>query len=218
MRMDNKTDFVYFCVIAVILSVCTLFCSSFSRAEEVHAPEIGIELNTNKVSYIAGVIDYSTLFKFYQEETMTVDLPGDRVILISSPGGSMEVGEKMLEMIDTEKARGTRVVCVVSREASSVAFNILTHCDVRLATPGATFLVHAAEIGSLPEGQRSTARNLRKLAKILEMYDAPYRFYNAQAMHLTLKQYDEFAAQETEWSASKLLEMRYLDGYAKVSR
>lgn len=217
MRTDRKRDFAYFCGVAVILGACALYANA-ANAEYVYAPDAGIDFTTNKVSNIIGVIDYSMLYRFYLEEQMTANLPGDRLIIISSPGGSMEIGNNMLSLIDQEKANGTRIICAVVGGASSMAFNILTHCDVRISSPDATFIVHPAEISELPGSERHTAHNLRKVAKMLETYDAPFRFDNAKAMGLSLSKYDTYANAETEWQASKLLEIGYLAGFCILSK
>lgn len=171
-----------------------------------------VNFNSQKIAHIVGEIDTQTQFRFEMEMESTRDIPGDRLILIDSPGGYVEAGQRMLEVLDVERARGVKAVCVVMGEASSMAFDILTHCDVRLAAPNSHMTVHKIAISQWDTNARGTAANLRREADELDQIDEPYRKANAKAMHLTLREYDRYADQETSWTASILLQRGYLQG------
>lgn len=165
-----------------------------------------------KVAHILGPIGRDTEYSFEMEMLQTGDLPGDRLIVIDSPGGEVGAGNQILDAIEREQVKGTRVTCVVIGNASSMAFNILTHCDVRLATATARMVVHKVAIYGTPDGMRLTSTELRNIADDLDRTDAPFRRDNARAMHLSLADYDLFADKETCWSARTLLEIGYLNG------
>lgn len=177
-----------------------------------------INLITAKVAYIEGETNDDTNASFQRDMDRTEGLPGDRLIIIDSPGGYTDAGDKFIERIEREKASKVRVVCFVLSEAHSMAFNILTHCDVRLANSTAEFIVHKLAGSGLPPGERGTAKNWRRYALHLETMDEPYREANANAMHLSLKVYDLLADEETLWRTTRLLELGYLYSVAHLAK
>jgi ATP-dependent protease ClpP protease subunit len=147
------------------------------------------------------------------QQRQTKDLPGARRVIIESGGGSVDSGYRIIKTLEAEHVP---LVCVVLHAAHSMAFNILSHCTVRLATEDATFVVHKVAKGGIPDGVRLTALNARRLADELEKVDEPLSEYNARAMHLNMKDYSKFADAERRWTAQELLSMHYLDGYATL--
>lgn len=172
-------------------------------------------VSRHKISHIEGIILPDTTQRYYEETSATLDIPGPRTIYIDSLGGALDSGQNIIDMMEVEKAHGVRMVCIVKGEATSMAFNILTHCDARYATRKSRFLVHKAAIGAWDPTLRGTAKNLRKEANELERADEPYRQANCAAMHLTLAEYDDNADQERTWTADELVRSGYLNGYAQ---
>ena len=181
---------------------------------EVIAPSVGYHVRTAKIVVIAGVIDQSTEKQVELELRATESLPGDRVVLIDSYGGSVTSGLHIIKMLEAERSSTVRLVCIVDGEADSMAFNLLSHCDLRLATPRSHFVVHKVAVGGLDERQRGTSKNLRKIADELDQVDAQFRRLNASLMHLSLGQYDKFADVDTNWPAAILVVRGYLHGFA----
>jgi ATP-dependent protease ClpP protease subunit len=210
-------------MIKYILIVCTILLTPAFASEPVQkpysahpkvrviSPQANIDLETKKVARIYGPITPESFDVFEKDMLSTASIPGDRIILINSPGGYIETGERMLKLMRMEKASGTRVVCFVTGSASSMAFNFLTHCDVRLMSPNKMSVVHKVARTILPS--RYTAKTLRIMADEIDKDDEPYRQANAKAMNLTLAQYDTFADLETYWKSETLLNMGYLHGY-----
>lgn len=182
----------------------------------VVSKDANIDINTKKIVRIYGTIDYQSLQTFTKDMDRAQTLYGDIVILIKSPGGMADVGQKMIDAIHKEQIAGIRVICLVDSYASSMAFNILTNCDVRLMTPGSLSLVHKIAVRDI--NARMTAHNLRIVADVLEKDDERYRQANALAMHLSLEKYDSYADRETYWLAFTLLRMGYLHGLAYVKK
>lgn len=191
-----------------------LFSSSV-RAARVSG---SYSLETNKVVVIAGGIDDAMVNSVYIQLAISKGLPGDRLVIIRSPGGSITSGRRIIKMLEEEKARtGKKLVCVVVGGAHSMAFSILTHCDVRLATPGSTSVVHkAAAYGLDEERQRMTAIQLRKIAEELDKSDREIAAENQAAMLLDPATYDKNANAEKEWTAKELLNLKYLHGIVRV--
>ncbi len=177
-----------------------------------------IDITTEKVVHLTGFINKMSAQTWADETLATAGIEGPRIVLIDSPGGYATQGDEIIKMLETERRAGVQYVCVVLGRASSMAFNILTHCDVRLAAPNAEMLVHKIALESLPWGMRITARNLKYLAKEMERDDEVYRRANAKALGLSLSAYDHMADAETVQSIDKLLSTGYLHGLVKVTK
>lgn len=197
-----------------IALLLTLLLSSPVQALHLKSDEAHIDIKTIKISHITGIIDQNSAAQFLAETYATAALPGARIIFIDSPGGYIDSGQLMLNVMESERKQGVKQVCVVTGSASSMAFNFLTHCDVRMATADSRFVVHKAEM-DLPPGVRHTAANLRLLANELDKEDEQFRQANSKAMHLTLPQYDAATAAEMLWTADQLHLMHYLNSIVK---
>lgn len=188
--------------------------SSNAQAIHVKAARVGLDFTTNKVVTVYGMVDDAMVDKYEADTKATTRLPGPRVVLIDSPGGYVASGSVLIQMMEQEKAAGIKQVCIVLHSASSMAFNLLTHCDVRLSVANAQMVVHKIETGWTND--RHTARNLRIMADEMDREDEPFRQANAKAMHLTLRQYDRYADAETDWNPQQLLKMHYLDAIIEI--
>lgn len=187
-------------------------------AAKIVSPQAGIQINTNKIIHIEGPIDEALAYRVMAEGKATQELWGDRVVIINSPGGSVDAGNVILRALIAERnATGNRLICVVDHNAHSMAFNILSYCDVRLAVSGSQMLVHKVAVGGLDDGRtRWTARNLRRQAEELDRADEPFRRRNALMMHMDIKDYDILSEMETMCSTQSLLNRGYLDGVAVI--
>lgn len=202
-------------LIAATVAICLLFSTS------VHAMTVrnrlGGKFSTNRVITIVGVIDEAMTASVSAQLRNTQNIGGPIVVDIQSPGGSIGEGRRIIGMLEAARnADHTRLVCVVEHAAHSMAFAILTHCDVRLATSDATMVVHKAALGGDP-GIRLSAKNLRELAKDLDQVDEPMIEENRAAMHLSRADYDRYADKERRWTAPELIALHYLDGIVTVS-
>jgi ATP-dependent protease ClpP protease subunit len=187
-----------------------------SAPTHVVSKQAHIDITTKKVIHLFGEVTRYSIDRALLEEHLTESIPGDRVVLIDSPGGSVQAGQLLIDSLMLEKKRGMRIVCVAIDNAHSMAFNTLSFCDVRLATKGTRMVVHKVAFESLPI--RGTARNLRMLANEADRVDEPYARQNAKMMHLKRKDYDKYADRETNWSVETLLARGYLNGVAVVTK
>jgi ATP-dependent protease ClpP protease subunit len=198
----------------LILAAAILLWAQAAFSVQIDPADIvPINLNSPKVAHITGMIDRESASNFVLEMINTARLPGDRIIIINSPGGFVDEGKVMLDEIRREQRQGTRVVCLAVEHASSMAFNILTNCDIRLAASGAEMLVHKIAINYLlPTDGRITSKVLRRVADEMDKNEEVFRRANAAAMRLTVEYYDFFADRETRWTAETLYERGYLHG------
>lgn len=205
-----------------LLITLALLLPSYAQALHVVSPEAGIDIVTDKVAHLETEVNGVSLMKFQVEMFQTLGLKGDRVILIKSGGGNSADGQVMINILEAERAKGTRIVCVVERRAHSMAFNLLTHCDVRLASPDTLMIFHKIAIVFPCTGQyigpRLTPKALRIAADEIEAEDEVYRHANAAALKMTLSEYDDHADKETVWHVSALLKRGYLHGIARLEK
>lgn len=198
-------------VISKIVGAVLLLASVQAQAMQVKNPMTGEIYDTQKVSKILQPIGKRAEEVYRKSVESTLFMPGERIVLIDSPGGDVAEGNKIVALMELEKALGTKMVCVVLRDAHSMAFNILTHCNVRLMVKGSTSVVHKCATNVFYFGT-VRAKELKELARALDKADAPFRRDNAKAMHLSLRRYDYYADKETRWSAERLKKIKYLDG------
>lgn len=183
----------------------------------VMVPGSDINLATAKVAHLVGDVTDESADAFVKELATTSDLPGDRVILINSLGGEVEAGTRMIRAMLGLKQPGTRNICVVTGEAMSMAFNLLSFCDTRLGVKGAKLLAHKIALGSIPEGMRLTSRLARDIAGALDRDDEMFRQQNAKALGVSLEQYDSLADAQFLFKAEMLVNWKYLQGIATVN-
>ncbi len=197
------------------LILLMLLVSQTASALHLTNKDAQLDVTTEKLTQIVGPINDDMVMQVYLQNERTSWMPGPRIILIDSGGGSVSSGQKLIEMLEAEKAQGILQVCVVTGQASSMAFNLLTHCDVRLAVRDAYMVVHKIFIMGDP-GIKMTAKNLRRLADELDRGDEPFRQANCKAMHITLSEYDRKADVDTAWSSEILFRLHYLNGIVKL--
>ena len=107
----------------------------------VVSADAGVDIDTHKVLRLDGEVGPNMLMRTIVTMTLTEHIPGPRIIVINSPGGYVDAGLEIIKRIEAEQAKGVPQVCVVEH-AASMAFDILTHCDIRVAVPEATAMAH----------------------------------------------------------------------------
>lgn len=178
-----------------------------------------LKITTSRVAFINGSINEQQYTIFQKQMLETSQAPGDRLIVIDSRGGEVNAGQGMIEMIEAEKSLGIKVYCFVTSRAMSMAFNILTHCNVRLASNKARLLFHKIAYASLDENSgRLTPNRLRELAAQLDSDDNKYASRNAKALNMPTEDYTLFAYRDTVWMPQALVNMGYLQGIATLIR
>lgn len=207
--------------LAVLAALWVLLGATKCKAEHIVSKEAHIDIKTNTALHVIGPIFPDMRGPLAAEmEIAAASKDKDLVIIINSPGGSVEFGQQIIDAVEQIRANThKRVVCMVNGDASSMGFNLLTHCDVRLSTAHSRMVVHKIEwAGACEIQQRHTAKFYRAIAEYLDQVDEPYRQANAKAMHLDLWDYDHFADQETDWTPGLLKTIGYLHGIATIEK
>jgi ATP-dependent protease ClpP protease subunit len=187
---------------------------SVNSARALHIKTSKHDITTYKVTAIVGSIDSAMAASVLMQTTANAKLPGERVVLISSPGGSVTAGERIGMILAQERAAGTKVVCVVLGMAHSMAFNILTNCDVKIASDDTEMVAHKIAMSEAVD--RMTAKNLREWADRLDALNKKYDEANAKALKLSMAEYNKKADQEYSWPAKELLQIGFLDALIEV--
>lgn len=185
-------------------------------AIHVVSKDIGLDLTTAKVARITGPVNEASDFQFSVDMLYASSLAGPLVILIDSSGGSVRSGQHMLGLMMKEHSAGVPIICVGKGWVASMAFNIMSFCDVRLSAPATTYLAH--KIAIFPTGVRLTAKIMRQIASDLDKEDEMFRQVNAATMHMSLDDYDKIADDEKEWTDLELFNIHWLQGYALVTK
>lgn len=202
-----------------LLLVLAIVCLLPSKCFAMHVQSLlaGVDLNTDKVVKIVGEINSELALKFTEDMALNIIKPGPLLIYINSPGGEVGAGQYMIDLVEASQAAGTQVVCVVDKDASSMAFNLLSYCNKRLYTSRSFMVVHKIALSSL-SGDRFTAKKLRDIATMMEAEDEGFRQKNAPLMKLTLAQYDTYADMESCWTGDMLFKRGYFQGVATIGR
>lgn len=176
-------------------------------------------LTTAKVVVISGDIQRGSKLEYERQMFNTLALPGHRLIIIKSTGGYSSEGQGIIDLMAYEQTYGVKMICVADETAYSMAFNILSRCDVRFATPNTTLVFHSVAFVSLDgRGERLTPARLRKVADDLEKDDNVFKAVNMKALHMTNKDYDMYSANDHEWTVDALIKRKYLHGVVLLKK
>lgn len=209
-------------MIRYLLVLLALLTPLNAHATEYEVTSIDgtFHIKTERYAEITGSIAEPSAFIFGRQMIETLQYEGDRLIVINSDGGYLDSSESILQLIDNEKRADHRIVCVVDHEASSMAFNILSRCDVRAATPKSHLMFHPIARGILLETDevRLTPKYLRLKADELEREDSPYKRLNMKLLNLSLKDYEMYADQNHTWTADALIKRGYLNYLVTIKK
>lgn len=105
-----------------------------------------IDLNSRNLITIRGPIQGSSSTNWissFNDRDLDIDT---MYIYLSSPGGSVLEGNKLIDQIKTLQLSGVQVVCIADF-AASMAFVILQSCPQRFALPSSILMQHQMSIG-----------------------------------------------------------------------
>lgn len=94
------------------------------------------------------------------------DAPID--LIIDSPGGAVYSGTLFINQMEAVRGRGTKIRCLVSGVAASMAFSILLHCDERVSLTNTYLLWHPVRVSGV---NSLTAREAAVLSRDMRSLD-----------------------------------------------
>lgn len=125
-------------------------------------------------------------------------------LFLNSPGGSVVLGNMIVQAIETVKARGSKVICGTGALSASMGFSILTACSVRYVLPTTRLLFHPPRVG-MGMGGVMTPTDAAYLSDDLGRTDAEIRTFLTANMPIKNKEWFDFHyRKETLWTASSL--------------
>lgn len=108
------------------------------------------------------------------------------VLLINSPGGDVEAGERLAHEVEQVRVPLT---CVVDGHADSIAFYLLQSCPVRVATRQSTLVTHEPFVG-LHQALLHLDDAIKLVEELRDMVEQVGR-HCAARMNITYEQYQE---------------------------
>jgi ATP-dependent protease ClpP protease subunit len=105
-----------------------------------------LDLNSRNLITIRGPIQGSSSTNWisaFNDRDLDIDT---MYIYLSSPGGSVLEGNKLIDQIKTLQLSGVQVVCIADF-AASMAFVILQSCPQRYALPSSILMQHQMSLG-----------------------------------------------------------------------
>ena len=124
-------------LLKLFLMVLMCFCGN-TVSQEL------IELNSRNMITIRGPIKHESVSDF-MNKVGKIDSE-DIYIYISSPGGSVMEGMKIVDLIKSLEKSGRNINCI-SDFSASMAFIILQSCPNRLATFSSVLMQHQMSLG-----------------------------------------------------------------------
>lgn len=198
-----------------------LLLASICPAYAVHvvSNELGINIKTDKSIFLSGVIEEPTVKGIKKQLAKVKDLGGPLIVLINSPGGSIHAGGEIVDELQAVQKTGTKLICINLQDASSMAFNTQSFCDIRLAVHNSRSNIHKGYYSYLPfiAQQKLNEKTLRQMADALKHDDERFCEQNAKMLKMTRKEYDDFADLDELWPVEALYERGYLQGFAEVT-
>jgi ATP-dependent protease ClpP protease subunit len=134
--------FKYLVTLALSLAVSA---SAFAKSK---ANSNTFELNPKRLIEVIDVVDVSAVTLAQKVHNLAAQSKEPIDFLINSPGGAIVPGYMLVDAMDAVRSQGIKIRCAVGVLAASMAFNMLAHCDERVALSHAALLFHPPRIFS----------------------------------------------------------------------
>ena len=133
------------------------------------APAETFQLNSKRLIEVIDVVDGNIIDQAQQLHALAEESSEPIDLLINSPGGAVIAGYMFVDAMDAVRSQGVKIRCAVGVLAASMAFNMLAHCDERVALRHAALLFHPPRIMArgpmtVPDLERA-ALDLRRIIK-----------------------------------------------------
>jgi ATP-dependent protease ClpP protease subunit len=159
-----------------------------------------IDLSGKPFLPIIGVVNMGII-----EDAQTLLAEGTKlkevVILVNSPGGSVDAGQLFVQAMEQLKSRGVKLICVSGVLAASMGFQILAHCDRILVLPSTLLLFHPVRIST---SQGLTSDMLAYVKEQMDLIEPKLNSDLQKKFKFPKKYFDFHYRAETLHSASEL--------------
>lgn len=178
----------------VFLLVLMLFWSTLGHSKTAF-------LDKKRTVEIIDNIDMNSLGLADKIESLARRSDKPIYLMINSLGGSVLVGNTIIDALHVAQARGVEIRCAVGVYAMSMAFNILSQCDKRWVLKNTKLLFHPARIHSR---EPFTAEMLVEAARDLEAIEEDGQYQLIRAMRVAKSWFRYHYNRETQWEAKHL--------------
>ena len=132
--------------IDIIMNFLSLFFLSLFGFNVFGQKATVLEFNSRNLITIRGPIQGSSSTGWISQMNDRDPDTDTMYLYLSSPGGSVLEGQKLVDQIKTMQQSGINVVCVADF-AASMAFVILQSCPKRMALPSSVLMQHQMSLG-----------------------------------------------------------------------
>ena len=142
-----------------------------------------ITLEKHNTVFLKGQID-TQLAKSVNRDLLAVVDP-KIVLFISSPGGSVVDGNRIIQLLDALTLSGKEISCI-AQEAYSMAFIIFQACPTRYVLPNSIIMQHQMFVFNMDQLERIKSR-----MKLLNSLETTLNSRQAERLKLSLKEFTD---------------------------
>lgn len=133
------------------------------------------ESTAERIIRLTGEISEETSESFILNLHRVAKIPGEIIVIVSSDGGDIEEGLRIIDALRIAKNNGCPVHTVVSGKAYSMAAYIVCTGDTRTIYPHSRLMFHASRFEGADDGRTLTAVELQKMHDELSLSDGVFR-------------------------------------------
>lgn len=132
-------------------------------------------------------------------------------LVINSPGGSVVAGSRLIGVIE---ASPSKVNCIVTGLAASMAFHILEHCNQRMGTRDSFIMSHNASITVQYQGEID---KLVSRYQFFQRYVYKMELYAAKRAGMTYTEFKLFENREMWYDTEDAIRNKFMDSIVSLS-
>ena len=133
------------------------------------------ESTAERIIRLTGEISEETSESFILNLHRVAKIPGEIIVIVSSDGGDIEEGLRIIDALQLAKNNGCPIYTVVSGKAYSMSAFIACTGDKRTIYPHSRLMFHASRFEGTDDGRTLTAVELQKMHDELSMCDGVFR-------------------------------------------
>lgn len=133
------------------------------------------ESTAERIIRLTGDISEETSEKFILNLHRVAQIPGEIIVIISSDGGDIEEGLRIIDAIQLAKSRDCPIRTIVAGKGYSMAAYIACTGDTRTIYRHSRLMFHGGRFEGTDDGKALTTAELRKMHDELSLYNGVFR-------------------------------------------
>lgn len=133
------------------------------------------ESSAERIIRLTGDISEETAEKFILNLKKVAEIPGEIIVIVSSEGGDIEEGLRIIDALNIARNRGCPVHTVASGKAYSMASLIVCTGDTRTMYPHTRLMFHSGRYEEFEDGKSLTVPELEKMRDEMSMFNGIFR-------------------------------------------